>query len=885
MITSPARRFRAVSAALALLAGAGLLAYQPAPSPANAAEAGDLTDSAVTLRWADGIVGADDSVVQERDESQPMYQDFENLEVTVSQTENIRRQSVHVRWTGGLPTLLSGTTMRGGYLQLMQCWGDDDAGPSPENCVWGTEGLAEGPATLPGLPGSAGSRDLNVGVADPALDDEALADYWNPVVSRHQMPFQAAGATDSVWDPAPYFDRWTSNEFRRGVTTAEGDGERYFTVQDGVAASHLGCGRTVGDDGGVRDCWLVIVPRGAHEVNGADISENLSSALQSSPLSPTNWDQRIQVHLDFSPIDRFCPIEAEQRPTLGSELVGPAMYAWQPALCADDGPVYGFSPTSDSEARRIVSSAVVGAAGLGFTSMPVTDADGPEPVLHAPVAISGVAIGFNIVGQNGELATEMRLTPRLVAKMLTQSYWRDLPGLPAPPPSGEDARPEWVRSNPEAFIYDPEFIELNPDIDPRVYSLHASNVLKVSGEPSDAVRDLWRWIFSDDDAVAWLGGKADDDGMQVNPYFRDLLTGYIEAGTAPDIVPRDVEYCYEVESDDIDIKRPRYCSLDLLAYTNGTEDSARKASTFETLLWEYSPQLLHPNGQGAGWYTRAEPRTFGVALAVTDTVSAAQYGIRTASLMNAAGEFVSPAAASVTAGVDAMVPGEVDGVLELDPAAADPEAYPLPAVTYAAVRTGQEEDALADYAHFLEHAGGPGQTPGWSPGELRTGYVPLPEDMRRQTLAVAQQLLRGPDDEPEAPPGLSPGDTEGGGDEDPPAGGDESGGGGDQSGGQDPDTAGDGPGGNGDAPDPASMAPGGDNGASDASGEAPPGGAAGGTEGPPATDDQVPVAQFTPGEPVGPMQYALLAVLIVGLLGALAGPAILRLGSRSATVG
>lgn len=888
MIASPALRIRAVSATLALVAGVGLLAYEPSAPPAAAAE-GDLTDSAVTLAWADGIVGADGEVVQERDESDPMYQDFADLEVTVAQTDDIRRQSLHLSWEGALPSRFNGTNLlQGGYLQLMQCWGDENAGPDPETCVYGATGVAETP------PGDTGFRFLNYSAPpDPLLDEDALAAYWNPADQRHMVPFQAANAADPVWDAAPYYDRWTTNEVRRVLTRPNGTGETYFPVQDGVGAPHLGCGLAIDDGGDIRDCWLVIVPRGVHEVNGTDLA-GTESLLLSSPLSPSNWAQRIQVHLDFASLDTVCPIDAEQRPTLGSELMGSAMYSWQPVLCADDGPVYGFSPASDAVARRIVSTPT-SLEGMGFTSAPVTEADGPAPVLHAPVAISGLAIGFNLVASDGVRVDELRLTPRLMAKLLTQSYWRDVPGTVAysvqPGEGEEDPRPEWIRQNPEAFVYDPEFLALNPGIDPNIHSLHASNVLKVPDEPSDAVRDLWRWIFSDDAAVAWLGGTADEHGMRVNPALGELLTGHIEDGTAPDIVPRDVETCYEVEDDDPIAAFPEYCSLDLLPYTSGFEDSARRTSLFETSLWTREPNATHPSQQPGGWYSRPESRQFGVALALTDTVSAGRYGVPTASLLNASGEFVAPTGAGLTAGVNAMVPSEVDGVLETDPEAADPSAYPLPAVTYAAVRTEQERAPLEDYAHFLEHAAGPGQTAGWSPGELRPGYVPLPEEMREQTLAVAEDLLDGdPPDDPGDPSGFSPGGAEDGTDDGSP-GGDEGGdaSGGDPSGGPGADSAGDAPGGNGAAPDPQSFSPGGTDDPADGAGAAPlPDGAAdGGAEDPaaPPVGDDVPVAQSTPGEPVGPMQYALLVVLIIGLVGAFAGPAVLRLGPRAVTAG
>ncbi|PZF80767.1 hypothetical protein [Jiangella anatolica] len=871
MKVSPALRIRTVSAALALVAGAGLLACQPATPPANAATADDLSDSARTYAWSEGIVGADDSIVAPRDPDHPMYEDFADLEVTVSQTEDVRAQSVQVTWSGGVPTVITsgGNQPAAGYLQLMQCWGDENAGPDPETCVWGADGL---PGTA-SMPGDTGLRSLATAPADPLLDEDTLAGYLDPTINRHRVPFLAASADEPVWDPVSYYDRWTTNEFRLGMTRADGTGERHFTLQDGTEASHLGCGRTL-EDGEVRDCWLVVVPRGTHEVDGFAVTDDPTgtSMLRTSPLSPTNWAQRIQVRLDFAPIGLFCPIEAAQRPTIGSDFMGAAMYSWQRALCADDGAVYGFTPAGDSTARETVAGGLPGNPGLGFTSAPVTESDGPAPVVHAPVAISGLAIGFNLVAPDGERIDELRLTPLLVAKLLTQTYWRDLPGLPAPPPAGQpDERPEWIRANPETVLDDPGFQQLNPDVDPGVFRLHASNLLKVPVEPSDAVRDLWRWIFHDEEAAAWLRGEPDENGIRVNPVLGEVLTGHLEAGTAPDFVPRDVEYCFEVLSEeDESARRPRYCSLDLLPYTNGFEDGARRNSIFETNFWAYDPNAVPPSGQGRGWYSRPEPRPSGAALTITDSVSAAQYGIGTAALLNAAGEFVAPTEAGIAAGVEAMLPGdEIESVLQVDPEAADPAAYPLPAVTYAAVRVEQEDEALADYSTFLEHAAGAGQTPGWSPGELPEGYLPLPEYMREQTLAVAAQLVQ--EDPVEKPPGLTPGGRGEDGEDPPP--------GGDASGGPGSDPAGNGAPGSGDAPDPASLSPAGD----DPTGGTAPPAPGGGTENPapPSGDDDVLVAQSTPGEPVGPMQYALLVVLIVGLAGALAGPALLRLGPRA----
>jgi hypothetical protein len=64
--------------------------------------------------------------------------------------------------------------------------------------------------------------------------------------------------------------------------------------------------------------------------------------------------------------------------------------------------------------------------------IPPDQAPPDQPLVYAPVGLSGLAIAFNIEHQpdpggpedvklDGQLFTSMKLTPRLVAKLLTQS--------------------------------------------------------------------------------------------------------------------------------------------------------------------------------------------------------------------------------------------------------------------------------------------------------------------------------------------------------------------------------------------------------------------------------------------------------------------------------
>jgi hypothetical protein len=80
--------------------------------------------------------------------------EFDDLRVTVNQTEDLVNQAISVTWTGGTPTRTGATPFDGHYLQLMQCWGDDDGthpdnpGPPPEQCVQGATDAVYGAGVI-----------------------------------------------------------------------------------------------------------------------------------------------------------------------------------------------------------------------------------------------------------------------------------------------------------------------------------------------------------------------------------------------------------------------------------------------------------------------------------------------------------------------------------------------------------------------------------------------------------------------------------------------------------------------------------------------------------------------------------------------------------------
>ncbi len=151
---------------------------------------------------------------------------------------------------------------------------------------------------------------------------------------------------------------------------------------------------------------------------------------------------------------------------------------------------------------------------LAFTSDEPLGGYG-KAVVNAPVAVTGFAISYAIDGTNGQPYTTLRLSPRLLAKLLTESYPGDLflqqsePGLAA---------------NPLNITVDPEFVALNPGIAPNTAASDeaASELIALSGQ-SDVMEALTTYINDDPTARAWLNGTPDQWGMVVNPAYKGIV--------------------------------------------------------------------------------------------------------------------------------------------------------------------------------------------------------------------------------------------------------------------------------------------------------------------------------------------------------------------------
>jgi hypothetical protein len=808
----------------ALVAVAASLAALSLPGTARADTGTDNYDqmtgvgstaSAVTVPWTQGLLDNTNTTISgtqtdRTNQSSPlwfMYQQFQNLSVTVSQTQNIGNQGVTVSWTGGTPSTNSGAGVQGNFLQMMECWGDASTGPTPDQCEFAAPGLNDPSSNPPANPlvgtrgGGLCTTDTPSTTSPPSSQDgtgpSAGCDPAEASVTTDTapscpsttcgtgdfyVPFSpVTDPTDLDYDPTDtqYYSEFDTNELQRTVTNSAGDGQQQFETLTGTQAPGLGCGEEE-SDGSVRNCWLVIVPRGTYEPNGYQINLNSASEssvayIDTSPLSATNWDMRIQIHLDYSPVGSFCPPGTLERQTFGTQLIGRAMQSWELALnqAAKCSRVYGYSAVP--EATSTLNLEAGGDAGLAFTTIPIgseATRDGESAptnlptIVYAPVAIAAVDLGFNInQGSVGFYSTPVKLTPLLLAKALTQSYREDLPdyytdGLPpnvTPTPGSDsvpDIGPPWSVNNPFNISEDPTFQALNPGVPADV----AGPIAPLLTEDHSALnQQVWQWVQASSAATTWLGGTPDasDNNMAVDPDYSSLDLG-TNANT--DSFPRAYSTCLDLgnfTTSGGSVKPVQKCSLDLLPYTNSYQTAAAAvlSGNDPDNNGEWNPQAIAPDGSNGWWNVQGvEPLGHIWMWGLSDTPDLAAYGLIAAQLCNDAGtSCVGPSTASVTAAVSSAT-ADSAGLLQVNPASPGSGGYPLTQIIYAAVPTNESAAAEGDYANLISYAIGAGQTTGTTPGDLPPGYLPLPSNLVSQAQSVVAQLqgLASPSPSPSA---------------------------------------------------------------------------------------------------------------------------------------
>ncbi|WP_300679845.1 hypothetical protein [Nocardioides sp.] len=813
----------AAGLALALVSAFVLLAPGAADATATASDGSDWgsqgklsSDSAVTLRW-DNTDNPAGSVVP-RDSRQALphtdgktYASVSKsirdayaaafgagnglggLQVSVSQTRDLVNQAVTVEVSGGTGgTAVPGSGMAS-YVQVFQCWGamgadgkpdSEAADPDPATCQTGAGGADWVSMTR--------QEDRFVGGDAALLKGGDWSTYAQAAATGRQDPpfLTVSGDEDGsvLNQKSTYFNATTTNELSHATLDGRGAAQRSFEMQTGSEAPGLGCGYRT-DAASTRTCWLVIVPR---------LALNTIADSQMGPISPSIWGQRLQVPLTFQDVPTACPNGRARALIAGSEMARSAFASWTPGVCEKEKLTLGYSTVPDSVARTQYAG---GGSDAILTSEPMASTQRavyvpvaltapvigytldykPECVASASLAIADVATeaaarkcGYDSLAdlttdraKSGSLVRDLRLTPLLIAKLLTQSYgWASM-----------DEQLPWLVHAPVSLFADPQFTALNPQLhlgrfggngDKRL----ASSLL-VEASRSDAASQLWNWLLADPAASSFLAGCPDAEGMAINPFYsartytscRSQATalesaaaaarkatskpdGYVDLAVSypPEGSPYPLPEWYDgghpagarskTETDWL----PRDDSMAITA--RNTFNGGKKAAT----QWCATSVDDSCQPSPGKWVAPSGKIAFGdrQAFTVTDASSAARYRLPTATLCDDDGRHcVGATTASLRVAADQFERSSVSNVRSPGDADLADGAYPLTMPVYAAVRPTLDAATRTAYADALTFLTGTGQTAGLQVGDLPPGYAPLTKTLAKDAVDAIAALRAG----------------------------------------------------------------------------------------------------------------------------------------------
>ena len=690
-------------------------------------------------------------------EGQQVVIDERYVTVTASRTTELRgRERIDITWSGAHPTGGRASDPFGerGLLQeypvvILQCRGlDDPTVPaadqlSPDTCWTSTRQQRT----------QVVDDSAAVWRHDAAATEEQRAQKTGlqpvpaecndiPTFSTHVTPFRAAdgtvyaGCTAETMPPEAAVGAAFPPAEMAAFTDLDGNGAVKFEVRSAVENESLGCSDTV-------TCSLVVIPingiscvdednecrkGGRFEPGQSNFAgEGVDVAVSPSLWwSPSNWGNRFSIPLDFGLAPDACDVLDSRPPTgfYGSELMAQAALQWSPSYCLDKKRFkFQHNKMSDAAAFALME----GGGGAAALVSSRYEARGTDPVAYAPTSVTGFSIGYVIdrPGNAGEF-TDLRLNARLLAKLLTQSYLGSERGRGHP----------GVEANPVSINLDPEFQRLNPGLD-TIGREAAATILSLS-ESSDVIQTLTSYIATDEDAMAFVGGKADPWGMQVNPSYEDIKLPRPEWPLLDDYVPPTNDECYaqnpapyfnQVAAPVTSLRKISEAILD--AWPNVQTKCERSTLTEP---WK----IGRVDRQGVG--TR-------FLLGIVSMGDAERLGLDQASLATRRA-YVGPTEGAIAKALRLATHSKSGAEpFTLDMAKlVKADAYPGTMIVYTAARTSNLPAEDADkVAQFIEVATTEGQQQGFGNGQLPPGYLSLKRSgvtapLWKQAQAVATAI-------------------------------------------------------------------------------------------------------------------------------------------------
>jgi hypothetical protein len=771
---SPRRTARTTRASACFLVLVAFLGTVGGVALAPSARASSVT--------GDGIGAVTKTVTVTRDHLNPDGTDTlaakNTVTLKVAQTQNLRgRQQVTVSWSGAHPTgglwpdeNSSDAAKEEFPFVLLECRGLESATKplDPSTCwtqTWAERFQASFGSEFPEwrLDRYAPAADRTQFAEQPDPRPTAclggdLAERWVPFVGATGTVFNGGsqGCAGMAPESANVGGGALPSNTTYGITANDGTGTAQFDVWTADENASLGCSYKVA-------CSLVAIPIeglscdvGASSLPAADQapaadaaaddaacrSTGVYSASQSASAgilpalsvtgslwwSASNWRNRISVPLTFAQPSSICDVvsSSDRISIYGSEPMTEATAQWTPAFCTNPK-LFRVShvQTAEPEARSLLGNGTIDAA---FSSEP-PDAGFARPIVQAPVAMTGFAITYVIDDKKGEAYHSLRLSPRLLAKLLTQSY-----------PGDELVKSNYpaLGKNPLNLTTDPEFVALNPGL-PTILGNPTASVLLAISSNSDLVFSLTAYINANPEARAWLNGTPDPWGMVVNPHYRRvalpvnrwtladkflLPKSYIDSGT---------NLCYSNSPTPY---------LGLIANpVNTLATSAEKIEFALSNVDTACPNAIPGDVSTLSMSTlgRQQPgHRFMLALTTLGEVS--RYQLEPAALQTsatppagkfttAAGRnFIVPSTASLKAAGSHLLADTSTHTWPIPYAALakDKNAYPGAMLVYLDVPTrGLAKTEAGEYATLLRFAATTGQTPGLTNGTLPGGYLPL----------------------------------------------------------------------------------------------------------------------------------------------------------------
>jgi hypothetical protein len=718
--------------------------------------------------------------------------------VNVDQTQQLRgRQDVTVSWSGAHPT--GGIQPDYNAVQapnseypvaVIECRGADSTSApagqqvSPATCLThGSTARFQAASYTPVAPwrldryASAADRAAVVGRPPDATIPDCPAvgknERWLPYVSVDNTTYNYGNDACAGLPPGDFKTDTSAQAVPPNATfaptTADGTGSIKFNMWTEAESATLGCSATVA-------CSLEVIPiigiscdpygvspasaplpaedvagsadiakvTAQCETNGNFAAGDPANISQSASLpvsgvlwwSPSNWRNRFSVPLNFAPVSHACDVVSSGAPVAvyGSELMTDATGQWAPQFCSDPS-LFKLTHVQTSEplARTLLADTTSG-VHAAFSAQSPTGGF-PAPTVQAPVAVTGFSISYNIDDVGGRAVTNLRMTPRLLAKLLAESYPGEVFDRFAP------GQFPYLAHNPVNITGDPEFQALNPGISASISSPGAATLIALSSE-SDVIYAVTAYINADPEARAWLSGKPDPWGMVVNPAYKsDKLTLPVTRWPLNDQTLPNFGGQSACQQQDPSPWLPLVASPtpNLAATTLAVQFSSPPSKT------NCKPVADIP-GAPVQWGTigRSLPGHRFV-IGVTTLGEAAHYDLQTAALQSHASvtnpsarftngngrTFVSPTDQSMKAAADLFTQ---DGATNawtvpydtLRTSAAGTTAYPGTLLVYGDVPTrGLAGTDATDLAKLLRYAAGPGQSPGTGNGQLPAGYLPM----------------------------------------------------------------------------------------------------------------------------------------------------------------